>query len=180
MNFPSVNRSKSRFSAILSKRGQPVIGQRDLAGPRLRDYCLGLIMPCERKCVEPMAAVTAPDRTAAQHSCCCILSASRLGRTRRYWPRRVRRSCQRLPVTVTDLKRGYHRRYRFSQERRALGRRATPVLRSAREAGELPSGGVAVTRQSPREPAGRLASRSTQRAGVPTTNVGARRESPMR
>jgi SRSO17 transposase len=31
----------------------------------LRDYCLGLLMPCERKSVEPMAAVTA--RLAAQH-----------------------------------------------------------------------------------------------------------------
>src|SRR5213592_2363438 len=33
----------------------------------LRDYCLGLMMPCERKSVEPMAAITAPERTAAQH-----------------------------------------------------------------------------------------------------------------
>jgi SRSO17 transposase len=33
----------------------------------LRDYCTGLVMPCERKSVEPMAAITAPERTAAQH-----------------------------------------------------------------------------------------------------------------
>jgi SRSO17 transposase len=33
----------------------------------LRDYCLGLMMPCERKSVEPLAAVTAPARAAAQH-----------------------------------------------------------------------------------------------------------------
>src|SRR3981081_2504818 len=33
----------------------------------LRDYCLGLVMPCERKSVEPMAALTAPARSAAQH-----------------------------------------------------------------------------------------------------------------
>ena len=43
-----------------------VIGHADRASP-LRDYCLGLMMPCERKSVEPMAAVTAPGRTAAQH-----------------------------------------------------------------------------------------------------------------
>jgi SRSO17 transposase len=43
-----------------------VIGRTDRAGP-LRDYCVGLVMPCERKSVEPMAAVTAPDRVAAQH-----------------------------------------------------------------------------------------------------------------
>ncbi|WP_024509954.1 transposase [Bradyrhizobium sp. ARR65] len=33
----------------------------------LRDYCTGLMMFCDRKSVEPMAAMTAPDRTAAQH-----------------------------------------------------------------------------------------------------------------
>jgi SRSO17 transposase len=43
-----------------------VIGHADRAKP-LRDYCTGLMMPCERKSVEPMAAITAPERTAAQH-----------------------------------------------------------------------------------------------------------------
>jgi SRSO17 transposase len=43
-----------------------VIGHKDREGP-LRDYCTGLMMPCERKSVEPMAAVTAPARVAAQH-----------------------------------------------------------------------------------------------------------------
>jgi len=43
-----------------------VIGHADRARP-LRDYCLGLVLPCERKSVEPIAAVTAPQRTAAQH-----------------------------------------------------------------------------------------------------------------
>ena len=43
-----------------------MIGHQDREGP-LRDYCIGLVMPCERKSVEPMAAVTAPGRVAAQH-----------------------------------------------------------------------------------------------------------------
>ena len=43
-----------------------VIGHADRARP-LRDYCIGLVMPGERKSVEPIAAVTAPERTAAQH-----------------------------------------------------------------------------------------------------------------
>ena len=43
-----------------------VIGHADRAGP-FRDYCTGLVMPGERKSVEPMAAITAPGRTAAQH-----------------------------------------------------------------------------------------------------------------
>jgi SRSO17 transposase len=34
---------------------------------QLRDYCTGLVLPGERKSVEPMAARTAPGRTAAQH-----------------------------------------------------------------------------------------------------------------
>jgi SRSO17 transposase len=43
-----------------------VIGHKDRARP-LRDYCVGLVMPCERKSVEPMAALTAPERLPAQH-----------------------------------------------------------------------------------------------------------------
>src|SRR6202049_4580449 len=43
-----------------------VIGQADRVG-LLRYDCTGLMMPCERKSVEPIAAVTAPGRTAAQH-----------------------------------------------------------------------------------------------------------------
>src|SRR5258708_19350809 len=57
--------SGSRFGACV-EGVSAVIGDADRAGP-LRDYCVGLMMPGERKSVEPMAAVTAPARTAAQH-----------------------------------------------------------------------------------------------------------------
>jgi SRSO17 transposase len=43
-----------------------VIGHADRAGP-LQDYCTGLVAASGRKSVEPMAAITAPERTAAQH-----------------------------------------------------------------------------------------------------------------
>src|SRR5438034_9596200 len=43
-----------------------VVGHADRAGP-LEAYCMGLMLPAERKSVEPMAAITAPTRTAAQH-----------------------------------------------------------------------------------------------------------------
>jgi SRSO17 transposase len=43
-----------------------VIGHADRAAP-LKDYCLGLLMPLERKSVEPLAAVTAPSRVSAKH-----------------------------------------------------------------------------------------------------------------
>jgi SRSO17 transposase len=56
---------EARFSAYVEGLVS-VIGHADRAKP-LRDYCTGLLMPCERKSVEPMAAVTAPERTAAQH-----------------------------------------------------------------------------------------------------------------
>ena len=57
--------SESRFSTYLEGLVN-VMGHADRAGP-LRDYCTGLMLPCERKSVEPMAAATAPARTAAQH-----------------------------------------------------------------------------------------------------------------
>ena len=43
-----------------------VIGHADRVRP-LHDYCVGLMMPAERKSVEPMAAMTAPRRMSAQH-----------------------------------------------------------------------------------------------------------------
>jgi SRSO17 transposase len=57
--------SESRFTAYVEGIVE-AIGHADRAGP-LRDYCTGLMLPCERKSVEPMAAATAPERTAAQH-----------------------------------------------------------------------------------------------------------------
>ncbi len=62
--------SEGRFSAYVEGLVS-VIGHADRAKP-LRDYCVGLLMPGERKSVEPMAAVTAPQRTAPSISRCCI------------------------------------------------------------------------------------------------------------
>ena len=57
--------SELRFAAYVEGLAN-VIGHKDRVSP-LRDYCTGLMLPCERKSVEPMAAMTAPARTAAQH-----------------------------------------------------------------------------------------------------------------
>ena len=43
-----------------------MIGHAARVGP-MRDYCTGLLLSCERKSVEPMAAATAPAGTSAQH-----------------------------------------------------------------------------------------------------------------
>ena len=65
MGFQRAEDSESRFAKFVEGLVS-VIGHADRAGP-LWDYCVGLIMPCGRKSVEPMAAVTAPERVAAQH-----------------------------------------------------------------------------------------------------------------
>ena len=57
--------SEARFVAYVDELSQ-VIGHADRTGP-LRDYCTGLLMPCERKSVEPMAAMMAPSRVSSEH-----------------------------------------------------------------------------------------------------------------
>src|SRR5215218_5674890 len=56
---------QERFAAYIEALAE-VIGHVDRAEP-LRDYCLGLLLPGERKSVEPIAAVTAPARVSAKH-----------------------------------------------------------------------------------------------------------------
>lgn len=65
MSLHGCGGSEGRFSSYVEGLAS-VIGHADRVTP-LRDYCTGLLMPCARKSVEPMAAVTAPARTAAQH-----------------------------------------------------------------------------------------------------------------
>jgi SRSO17 transposase len=65
MDLVASQESESRFEAYVDGL-VAAIGHADRAEP-LRDYCLGLLMPGDRKSVEPMAAVTAPARVAAQH-----------------------------------------------------------------------------------------------------------------
>ena len=65
MDVRSRDDGKSRFRTYVEGL-ESVIGHADRVGP-LRDYCVGLMLPGERKSVEPMAAKTAPARTAAQH-----------------------------------------------------------------------------------------------------------------
>src|SRR6202051_1817828 len=65
MNLKHGKDSEARFAGFVEGLSS-VIGHGALPGP-LRDYCTGLMLPGERKSVEPMAARTAPARTAAQH-----------------------------------------------------------------------------------------------------------------
>jgi SRSO17 transposase len=65
MNLRSSDAGARRFERYVGELVR-VIGHADRCGP-LRAYCTGLMLPGERKSVEPMAARTAPARTAAQH-----------------------------------------------------------------------------------------------------------------
>ncbi len=57
--------SAGRFASYLDGLAG-VMGHAARVGP-MRDYCTGLLLPCERKSVEPIAAATAPGRVGAQH-----------------------------------------------------------------------------------------------------------------
>jgi SRSO17 transposase len=56
---------EARFSAYLEARSS-CLGHADRVAP-LRSYCTGLLLPGDRKSVEPMAARLCPERTSAEH-----------------------------------------------------------------------------------------------------------------
>ena len=57
--------SEKRFAAYVEQLAS-VMGHADRKRP-LNDYCTGLVMPLERKSVEPLAALTEPGHASAQH-----------------------------------------------------------------------------------------------------------------
>ena len=57
--------SEARFTRYIESLAS-VLGHVDRAEP-LKDYCTGLLMPVERKSVEPMAAMVSPARASAAH-----------------------------------------------------------------------------------------------------------------
>ena len=57
--------SEARFASYVESLAG-TLGHASRVEP-MRDYCTGLLMPCERKSVEPMAAVVAPSRVSAEH-----------------------------------------------------------------------------------------------------------------
>ena len=108
MDLATSDESESRFSAYVEGLVS-VIGHADRAGP-LRDYCVGLMMPCERKSVEPMAAITAPERKSSASS------ATRAFRSRCRFrsirPRRPQKPSRVLLPSGRKLDRSCHSRSR--------------------------------------------------------------------
>ena len=153
MGLPRSNDGEARFSAYVEGLTS-VIGHADRAKP-LRDYCLGLMMPCERKSVEPMAAITAPERTAAQHQ--SLLHFIGEGK----W------SDERVLAKVRELVLPEMERHGpieawiiddtgFPKKGTAFGRGGATILRRAWQAGQLSGRGDVVDRQSRCELAGGL------------------------
>ncbi len=58
-------RTEARFRAYAADLAA-VLGHADRVGP-FEDYCIGLLSAEGRESAEPLVAVTAPERTAAQH-----------------------------------------------------------------------------------------------------------------
>src|SRR5215471_17524858 len=152
MGLPRSNDGEARFSAYVEGLTS-VIGHADRAKP-LRDYCLGLMMPCERKSVEPMAAITAPERTAAQHQ--SLLHFIGEGRWSDEGSREGAGTGAAGPGTPRADRSLDHRRHELSQERAAFGRGGSTILRRAWQAGQLSGRGDVVDRQSRCELAGGL------------------------
>ena len=65
MDLLESDASQLRFEGYIAEL-VGVIGHADRSVP-LHDYCTGLLLPCERKSVEPLAALTDPQRTAPKH-----------------------------------------------------------------------------------------------------------------
>src|SRR6266404_6033275 len=65
MNLEGTEDSASRFAAYIEELTS-VIGHADRARP-MNDYCAGLLVTEGRRSVEPIAGVTAPDKTSVQH-----------------------------------------------------------------------------------------------------------------
>src|ERR1041385_7323209 len=86
---------QERFAAYVAALAE-VIGHADRAEP-LRDYCRGLLLPGERKSVEPITAVTAPARISAKHQSLLHFVANA-----RWSDERVRGRIQELTVPIIE------------------------------------------------------------------------------
>jgi hypothetical protein len=112
--------SEARFAEYVGSIAG-VLGRDDRARP-LADYCTGLLMPGERKSVEPMAAVVAPARVSAKHQSLlhlvgqvaspCFPQPPRLGglTTSPFWHARLQfQATKRGAQAVRDDRKGFAR-----------------------------------------------------------------------
>jgi hypothetical protein len=158
-----------RFAAYVGELTK-VVGHADRAGPPL-DYCYGLLATEGRRSVEPMAAVTAPARVSAQHQKLLhFVSNSEwsdeqmLAKVRELVMPSMTRQGPIEAWIIDDTS--------FPKKGRHSVGGASSVLRTTRQASQLPGGGDAVDRQSSWQFANRLSVVSA--AGVDGRQIAAR------
>src|SRR6516165_4352410 len=143
MNRQLLEDSESRFVRYVEGLTS-TIGYAGRAAP-LRDYCVGLVAAEGRKSVEPMAAVTAPAGVfgATSEAAAFRCGISVFGRAHVGQGARDGGAGDRAARTDQGVD---YRRYLMSEAGQPLGRCASSVLRTARQAGQLSGGGDAVDR----------------------------------
>ena len=139
-----ITASEQRLQEYLS-RLTAVLGHADRK-ERLVGYCTGLLLPGERKSVEPMAARLDPAQVPSLHQALHHFVA-----TAAWSDAAVLAAVREQVLPALDPAwpdhRLDHRRHQLSQEGHALGRRGAPILRPVGQAGELPGRRVVVGRQ---------------------------------
>jgi hypothetical protein len=158
--------SQARFESYVGSLVE-VIGHSDRGEP-LHDYCVGLLMPGERKSVEPIAAVVAPARVSAKHQSLLHLVSQApwsdetvLQKVRELVVPSIERQGGPIEAWIVDdtgfTKKGTHS---VGVARQYCGRLGNPSINSG---GQLPGRGDALNCQSCGEPAHRLPSLSAER-----------------
>ena len=137
---PEAQSREARFACHIDALAA-VLGREDRARP-LKDYCTGLLMPGERKSVEPMAAVVAPARVSAKHQ-----SLLHLVGQAAWSDEAVLAEVRGLVLPAIEAQgriRRDRRRHGLRQEGRPFGGRRPAVLRAARQDRQLPDRGDAL------------------------------------
>ena len=138
MDLDDTTGTQARFRAYAADLAS-VLGHADRVDP-FKDYCIGLLSAEGRKSVEPLAAVTAPERTGAQHqSLLHFVAQAPWCRSGDVAPRA--RACAAIDHPGRTDPGVDHRRHWLSQEGQPLGRRGAAVLRPVGQAAQLPSRG---------------------------------------
>lgn len=130
----------------------PVFGHADRVEPFVA-YCKGLLLPGDRKSVEPMAARLAPTTVRSKHQ-----SMHHFVATASWDAQHVLNRVAEIVIPVIkslDRSRRGSSMTRDSEKRRALGRGVASVLRTTRQAGEFSGDCNAFGRQRCRESADR-------------------------
>src|SRR5258708_37116859 len=90
-NFVAPGAQQKRFAAYLDRLAQAA-GHLDRTVP-LTSYCTGLLLPGERKSVEPMAARLCPENVRQTHQSLHHVVAMRPGGMKTFWKRCASTCC---------------------------------------------------------------------------------------